>query len=421
MRFRHYKPWAAAFKLSKTEEGGTQFLSNLFIIPAQPTKLMTRVRDPIHDYIDLSSVKVKLVDTPAYQRLRWIKQLGPTNLVYPGANHTRHEHCMGTSHVVDKMADSAGLSTTEKKLASVAGLLHDLGHTAFSHLGDDINGVEDHVIRTTKIISQTEISDILSDEGLDSKAVSEIITGNHQLGPLVSGDLDGDRLDYLVRDAHYTGVSTGVDMGRLIATMEMSNSQLVIKESGLPAVEALLTARSTMYPTVYFHPFVRGAELMLARATNNAISSDKISIDEFTTFTDHKLLSELDKSGGLSQQIIKDFENRNIVKRAVSITKEQAESSGLEKSNRSEYEVSIASKLDVSPSEIYVDIPSFSVLPGLKAKILKKDGEIELARNLSRLVSGLYEAQFDHWRCRVYGPSKIKEDIAKVSKTVLGV
>ena len=107
---------------------------------------MTRVRDPIHDYIDLSDVEVKLVDTPAYQRLRWIKQLGPANLDYPGANHTRHEHCMGTSHVVGKMADSVGLNSEEKQLASVAGLLHDLGHTAFSHLGDEIKGVEDHVI-----------------------------------------------------------------------------------------------------------------------------------------------------------------------------------------------------------------------------------------------------------------------------------
>ena len=72
-----------------------------------------------------------MVDTPAYQRLRWIKQLGPANLVYPGANHTRHEHCMGTNHVVGKMADSVGLNSEEKQLASVAGLLHDLGHTAF--------------------------------------------------------------------------------------------------------------------------------------------------------------------------------------------------------------------------------------------------------------------------------------------------
>ena len=382
---------------------------------------MTRVRDPIHDYIDLTSVEVKLVDTPAYQRLRWIKQLGPTNLVYPGANHTRHEHCMGTCHVVGKMADSAGLNSDEKQLARVAGLLHDLGHTAFSHLGDEIEGLEDHAIRTTKIILETDISDILSDEGIDPNEINQIILGNHTLGPLVSGDLDGDRLDYLVRDAHYTGVSAGVDMGRLIATMAISDSNLVIKENGLPAVEALLTTRSTMYPTVYFHPFVRGAELMLARATNHAIGSNKIDIDEFTIFTDHKLLSELEKAGGLSQEIVRNFEKRNIVKRVVSITKEQAESSGLDKSRRSEYEDSIASKLGISPSEVYVDIPRFSVLPGLKAKILKNNGEIDLARNLSRLVSGLYEAQFDHWRCRVYGPSNLREELTKVSEAVFGI
>ena len=382
---------------------------------------MTRVRDPIHDYIDLSSVEVKLVDTPAYQRLRWIKQLGPTNLVYPGANHTRHEHCMGTSHVVGKMADSVGLESGDKQLASVAGLLHDLGHTAFSHLGDEIDGVEDHVIRTTKIITETEISGILSEEGIDFKEVNQIIMGEHKLGPLVSGDLDGDRLDYLVRDAHYTGVSTGVDMGRLIATMSMSDSNLVIKEGGLPAVEALLTARSTMYPTVYFHPFVRGAELMLVRATNHAISSNQFTKENFINFTDHKLLSELDKAGGLSKEIVNNFENRNIVKRALSLTKEQVENSGLEKSKRDQYEADIASKLGVSASEIYVDIPPLPVVPGLKAKILKNDGNIDLARNLSRLLLGLYEAQFDHWRCSVYAPPRIRKEVASASQSVLGI
>ena len=382
---------------------------------------MTRVRDPIHDYIDLSSVEVKIVDTPAYQRLRWIKQLGPTNLVYPGANHTRHEHCMGTSHIVGKMADSVGLESGDKQLASVAGLLHDIGHTAFSHLGDEIDGVEDHVIRTTKIIAKTEISDILSEEGIDSKEVNQIIMGEHKLGPLVSGDLDGDRLDYLVRDAHYTGVSTGVDMGRLIATMSMSDSNLVIKEGGLPAVEALLTARSTMYPTVYFHPFVRGAELMLARATNHAISSNHFTKEDFINFTDHKLLSELDKAGGLSKKIVNNFENRNIAKRALSLTKEQVENSGLEKSKRGQYEADIASKLGVSASEIYVDIPPLPVVPGLKAKILKNDGNIDLARNLSRLLLGLYEAQFDHWRCSVYAPPRIRKEVASASQSVLGI
>ena len=382
---------------------------------------MLRVRDPIHDYIDLNSLQAKLVDTPAYQRLRWIKQLGPINLVYPGANHTRHEHCMGTCHVIGKMADSIGLDSNDKQLVSVAGLLHDLGHTAFSHLGDEIEGVEDHVIRTTNIILNTDLSNIISDEGLDPHEVNQIILGNHRLGSLVSGDLDGDRLDYLVRDAHYTGVSTGVDMGRLIATMSMSDSNLVIKEKGLTAVEALLTARSTMYSTVYFHPFARGAQLMLARAANHAISSGRFSINDFVNFTDHKFLSELNNTGGLSRKISSNFENRRIVKRAVSMTKEQVELSGLKKSQKADYEESISSELGIDSSEIYVDIPPFSVMPGLKTKILKSDGEINFAHSESRLISSLYEAQFDHWRGSVYGPYELKDEISKISKGVLGL
>ena len=382
---------------------------------------MTRVRDPIHDYIDLSPLEVRLVDTPAYQRLRWIRQLGPTNLVYPGANHTRHEHCMGTCHVVGRIADSIGLDSHDKQLASVAGLLHDLGHSPFSHLGDEVAGLEDHVIRTTKLVSDTEISDILSEEGIDSKEINEIIQGAHKLGPLVSGDLDGDRLDYLVRDAHYTGVSTGVDAGRLITTMTMVDENLVVHQGGLPAVEALLTARFAMYPTVYFHSFVRGAELMLARAANSAISSNKFTYDDFVTFTDHKFLSELDRAGGFPQKTVKDFENRRIVKPAVSITKKQAEDSSLNRSSKEEYENSIAAKLGLDASDIYVDLPPLSVVPGLKVKILKDNNEVVLARNLSRLVSGLYEAQFDHWRGRVYGPSGIEDEVSSEASKVLGL
>lgn len=382
---------------------------------------MTRVRDPIHDYIDLTPLEVRLVDTPAYQRLRWIRQLGPTNLVYPGANHTRHEHCMGTCHVVGRIADSIGLDSHDKQLASVAGLLHDLGHSPFSHLGDEVAGLEDHVIRTTKLVSDAEISDILSEEGIDSKEINEIIQGAHKLGPLVSGDLDGDRLDYLVRDAHYTGVSTGVDAGRLITTMAMVDENLVVHQGGLPAVEALLTARFAMYPTVYFHSFVRGAELMLARAANSAISSNKFTCDDFATFTDHKFLSELDRAGGFPQKTVKDFENRRIVKSAVSITKKQAEDSGLNRSSKEEYENSIAAKLGLDASDIYVDLPPLSVVPGLKVKILKDNDEVVLARNLSRLVSGLYEAQFDHWRGRVYGPSGIEDEVSSEASKVLGL
>ena len=99
---------------------------------------MVRVRDPIHDYIDLNDLEVKLIDTSFFQRLRWIRQLGPTNLVYPGANHTRFEHSLGTYHLARKIADAIDLEEDEKQLVSVSGLLHDIGHTVFSHLGDEI-------------------------------------------------------------------------------------------------------------------------------------------------------------------------------------------------------------------------------------------------------------------------------------------
>ena len=93
----------------------------------------------------------------------------------------------------------------------------------------------------------------------------------------------------------------------------------------------------------------------------------------------------------------------------------------MQKSQKEEYELSIASKLNLDKSDIYVDIPLSTVVPSLKVKILKNDGEVDLARNLSRLVSGLYEAQFDHWRGRVYGPANLRNEIKSVSNQVLGL
>ena len=95
---------------------------------------MRRVRDSIHDYIDLNFLESSLVDTEPYQRLRWIKQLGSANLVYPGANHTRLEHGIGTGHLVTQMAKQSGVPEDEIHLVSIAGLLHDLGHSPYSHL-----------------------------------------------------------------------------------------------------------------------------------------------------------------------------------------------------------------------------------------------------------------------------------------------
>lgn len=385
------------------------------------SEMMRRVRDSIHDYIDLDDLESSLVDTEPYQRLRWIKQLGSANLVYPGANHTRLEHSIGVSHLVKQMASQSDVPKDEIPLVSVAGLLHDLGHSPYSHLADELPFGKDHVEVTQDIINSSQISDILSDQGLDINEVCNLIKGDHKYGSLISGDIDGDRLDYLMRDSHYTGVKTGVDTGRLVTKMSIADNELVIGESGLPVVETFLTSRSIMFPTVYFHPFSRGAELMLARATSVAIDNDVFTYDSFVSFTDHKFLSELNLAGGLPQKLVNDFEKRNITKRVVSITKDKTEEMGISKSDVEDLELSIAQKLDIDSSQIFMDLPPLKVVPAMKVKILKEDGTLDYASNMSTITKSLYEAQFDHWRCRIYAPSKLSVQATEVANRELGI
>ncbi len=383
--------------------------------------LMRRVRDSIHDYIDLNELESSLVDTEPYQRLRWIKQLGSANLVYPGANHTRLEHSIGVSHLAKQMAIQSGVPDDEMHLVSVAGLLHDLGHSPYSHLADELPFGKDHVEVTQDIIKDSQISEIFHKQGIETNEICDLIKGNHKYGSLISGDIDADRLDYLIRDSHYTGVKTGVDTGRLITKMSFSSNELVIGESCLPVVETFLTSRSIMFPTVYFHPFSRGAELMLARATKSAINGGNFSYEEFTSYTDHTFLSKLNLAGGLSKNLVNDFEKRRIIKRAVSITKDETEEMGITKSDIETLENSIAGKLEIESSEIFMDLPPLKVVPAMKVKILKEDGTLDYASNMSTITKSLYEAQFDHWRCRIYGPSKLSEQVSKIAKRELGI
>ena len=385
------------------------------------SRLMRRVRDSIHDYIDLNLLESSLVDTKPFQRLRWIKQLGSANLVYPGANHTRFEHSLGTSHLASQMANQADVPKDEIDLVSIAGLLHDLGHSPYSHLADELPFGKDHVDVTQDIIKSGQISEIFNVEGIDSNEICNIIKGNHKYGSLISGDIDADRLDYLIRDSHYTGVKTGVDTGRLITKMSIKDNELVIDESSLPVVETFLTSRSIMFPTVYFHPFSRGAELMLARATKMAINENNFSYNDFISYTDHKFLSELNLAGGVSKKLVNNFENREIIKRVVSITKDETEEMGITKSDVEDLELAIAEKLEIHTSEIFMDLPPLKVVSAMKVKILKEDGTLDYASNMSTITKNLYEAQFDHWRCRIYAPSKLSSQASKFAKRELGI
>ncbi|HIC75526.1 MAG TPA: HD domain-containing protein, partial [Candidatus Poseidoniales archaeon] len=247
---------------------------------------MKVINDAIHGQFNLDGVRASLLETPEMNKLSHIKQLGLAHLVFPGAHHTRFEHSLGVSHIGGMMADSIGLDEHEKTLVEVAGMLHDVGHGPYSHTLEHIlheRGGLDHMSITEGIIlgeydvlregeessvpNRRRIPDILERNDIDPKDVAALIRGpdargtertllawtdgkedlvadDRTLANLVHGPVDCDQLDYLLRDAHFTGVKHGiVDHRRLIACLSRHGGDLAVEEGGLAALEGMLVAR----------------------------------------------------------------------------------------------------------------------------------------------------------------------------------
>ncbi|HJK38378.1 MAG TPA: HD domain-containing protein, partial [Methanocorpusculum sp.] len=170
-----------------------------------------QIKDPVHGYIEVPTEILPLVDSPALQRLHHIRQLGFAYLVYPGANHTRFEHSLGAMHLASLLCRHLGFGTAETRTICCAALLHDIGHGPYSHASerlmqeytqfshDDIR----EQLKEPILAKQLEINSISPDE------VAALISGSHRYAGIIHGDLDVDRMDYLLRDAHYTGAPYG--------------------------------------------------------------------------------------------------------------------------------------------------------------------------------------------------------------------
>lgn len=237
-----------------------------------------RVYDEIHGYIELTSPEVEIVDTPTFQRLRYIKQLASAWYVYPGATHTRFSHSLGVMHVMGILATKLyqeGFipSRDDVQLLRIAALLHDVGHTPFSHAIEpyyaNLDPPMTHEELTRLIVLRDPyIRDALERNGFDPWSVVAILEGRYReplFNQLLSGDLDVDRMDYLLRDALHTGVIYGsIDVHRLIATIMVDREgSLAVAEKGLDALENFYLARLHMYRAVYYHKSIVGYELLL--------------------------------------------------------------------------------------------------------------------------------------------------------------
>ncbi len=226
------------------------------------------INDPIHGFITInSSLLLSILDHPSMQRLRRIRQLGMTNLVYPGAQHTRFQHALGAMHLMSLAVDtlrSKGhhITDAEKDAVEAAILMHDIGHGPFSHALEHsiVDSVEHEQI--SKVLME-----LINDEVGGELELCLNIFKNQYAKPflyqLISSQLDTDRLDYLKRDSFYTGVIEGtIGSDRIIKMLDLHGGQLVVEAKGLYSTEKFLIARRLMYLQVYMHKAVISAEKM---------------------------------------------------------------------------------------------------------------------------------------------------------------
>lgn len=294
---------------------------------------MPKFRDPIHGFIYVSDLETKIIDSAPFQRLRNIKQLAMSNLVYHGAEHTRFGHSLGVMHLVDRAfravlanyKEQTGLDLFDEKKAAfycqilrLIGLTHDIGHAPFSHASESVfpEGMS-HEDFSERIIKETEIADYIKEIGQDFKdkyddeynitpeLICEIYSGKEAgknseyvfLKSFMDGELDCDKMDYLLRDSYYCGVEYGkYDLNRLISCltaykMDGSIPVLAVTNGGIQVIESFILARYFMFIEVYFHKTRRFMDLMFTNALKDILPNSHYpeSVSEYLKWDDCKV------------------------------------------------------------------------------------------------------------------------------------
>lgn len=231
-------------------------------------------KDPVHSYVHVRDQVIwDLISTREFQRLRRIRQLGTTFLVFHGAEHTRFNHSLGVYELIRRIVDGRfqgreEWDDNERLVVLCAALLHDLGHGPFSHAFENVFELDHEMYTREILLGDTDVNAVLrrvaDDFPLKVSQVIEKTYPNKLVVSLISSQIDADRMDYLQRDAYYTGVTYGnFDLERILRVIRPAKEQAVIKYSGMHAVEDYIMSRYQMYLQVYFHPVSRSAEAVL--------------------------------------------------------------------------------------------------------------------------------------------------------------
>ena len=340
----------------------------------------------------MDSVAVAIMDTAAFQRLRYIRQLGLAHLVYPGATHTRFDHALGVYHLAVRALEilKAGPPVPDHvwrdaHLIPYAALLHDIGHYAFSHALEELEPERiagDHEEMSARFFESAPLKAAL--EPLGAGAADEIYRiirgeGGNALRGLVSGSLDLDKMEYLRRDARFCGVPYGeVDVERLLQGLAVLRDPVTgdwevgLRGKAMSTLESLLFSKYQMFRTVYWHHAVRAATGLYKRIVETAVEAGLVSPLELIGPTDEELLYQLSRrahagdgpvAARLAQRWLPALRERRLPKRATEIPAWQLEDTTLpewasgDTTEKRRWEDGIAAELGLAPGEVILDFP----------------------------------------------------------------
>jgi uncharacterized protein len=368
------------------------------------------IRDPLWDTIRVEATARSIIDSPDFQRLRYIKQLGHAHLVYPGATHTRFDHAVGVYHlarralgVLGERGDLERLAATDCTLIPFAALLHDIGHYPFSHALEELQpglvpGHHEELVG--RFLQREPLARALAGVAQDAPARIELLIRGQSGNPLqglVSGSLDLDKIEYLKRDARFCGVPYGeVDVDRLLHALAVlrdpvdGRAELGVHEKGVAALESLLFAKYQMFRNVYWHHAVRAATVLYKRVVADALEHGIIEGDELVGATDEGLMHLLESraregAGAGAASVLAGIEalrSRRLPKRAGEVTAGELEDgeggAWLESDSplKRAVEDAVAAELGAPAGSAYLDFPAKPAMFGLNLLLLRRSGEV---------------------------------------------